>query len=51
MGLVKTNPVRQVPRVRASVDPSPDYLTEQEEAKLFTLKEDQRYPWLQRGTG
>ena len=48
LGLVKTNPVRQVPRVKASVDPSPDYLNEDEEAKLLALTDDQRYPWLKK---
>ncbi|MBM3299034.1 MAG: tyrosine-type recombinase/integrase [Deltaproteobacteria bacterium] len=44
--LVKTNPVRSVSRIDAPADPNPDYLTEDEEAKLLSLTEEQRYPWL-----
>ncbi|MBI4586331.1 MAG: tyrosine-type recombinase/integrase [Planctomycetes bacterium] len=46
--IIKTNPVKQVPRVKASVDPDPDHLNEDEEAKLLALTDDQRYPWLRK---
>ncbi|MBI4583148.1 MAG: tyrosine-type recombinase/integrase [Planctomycetes bacterium] len=47
-GLVKTNPVRQIARIKPSIDPNPDHLTEEEVAVLFELTQTQRYDWLKK---
>ncbi len=47
-GLIKMNPVRQIARIKPSIDSNPDHLTEEEVAVLFELTQTQRYDWLKK---
>jgi integrase/recombinase XerD len=46
-GLIKTNPLREIPAIKNSEDPDPDHLTDEEIETLMGLTEGQRYPWLE----
>jgi site-specific recombinase XerD len=46
--LIKSNPVREVAKIKCAEDPDPDQLSAEEIQKLFELTKEQRYPWLEK---
>jgi site-specific recombinase XerD len=49
--MIKSNPVREVAKIKCAEDPDPDQLSAEEIEKLFDLAKDQRYPWLAKRDG